>query len=91
MRHLGGADYDGGQFPIVFSATEKSQTFRIDILDDNFVENNELFQLSLSAEGLLAVGNLNMATVNITDDEGMLPQYVQCSQVSYRCDCTIHQ
>lgn len=67
---LGGSDYNGGQFPVQFSATQQAQTLRIGIIDNNIVENNELFRLRLTAEGLLAVGSRAMATVNITDDEG---------------------
>ena len=55
-----------------FSATQQTQTLRIEIIDDNIVESNELFQLRLTSEGLLAVGSRAMATVNITDDEGLL-------------------
>jgi len=44
----------------------------IGITDNNVVENNEFFQLRLTAAGLLAVGDRDVAIVNITDDEGML-------------------
>ena len=54
------------------------QTFTMRIIDDNIVENNELFQLRLTAEGLLAVGDINMATVNITDDESNITLDVTC-------------
>lgn len=74
---LDGSDYVGGQFPVRFSATQQMQTFTIRIIDNDIVENNELFRLTLTAEGLLAVGRLGMATVNITDDEGMLVHYVE--------------
>lgn len=69
---LDGSDYVGGEFPIQFSARQQIQTFTIGITDDNIIENNELFQLTLTAEGLLAVGDIGMATVNITDDEGKI-------------------
>ena len=75
---LDGSDYEGGEFSIQFSATQQMQTFTMRIIDDNIVENNELFQLRLTAEGLLAVGDINMATVNITDDESNITLDVTC-------------
>lgn len=59
-----------------FSATQQTQRLRIRIINNNIVENNELFELRLTAAGLLAVGDREVATVNITDDEGMLHCYV---------------
>lgn len=54
------------------------QTFTIMITDDNILENREFFQLRLTAEGLLAVGDRNMATVNIIDNESNITVDVTC-------------
>ena len=70
MPLLDGSDYLGGQYLVQFSASEVAKTLMIGIIDNNIVEDNEMFQLTLTAEGQLAVGNRDMATVLITDNEG---------------------
>ena len=70
MPLLDGSDYLGGQYLVQFSASEVTKTLMIEIINNNIVEDNEMFQLILTAEGQLAVGNRDVATVVITDDEG---------------------
>ena len=76
-----GGDYVGGQYLVQFSASEETKTLMIGIIDNNIVESTEMFQLRLTADGQLAVGNRDMATVVITDNEGMVSH--QCCMKCY--------
>ena len=66
MPLLDGSDYLGGQYLVQFSASEVTKTLMIEIINNNIVEDNEMFQLILTTEGQLAVGNRDVATVVIT-------------------------
>ena len=80
MPLLDGSDYLGRQYLVQFSASEVAKTLMIEMIDNNIVEDNEMFQLTLTAEGQLAVGNRDMATVVITDNEGTVSNryYIKC-------------
>ena len=68
----GGVDYDSGPFDITFPAGETLAVFNVSINDDNIVEDNENFTLSLDPPSLpngVTVINPNQTTVNIIDDD----------------------
>ena len=70
----GGVDYDSGTYPILISAGQTTASLNIAINDDNILEDNEEFKLSIresSLTGRVMVGNPDEATVIIVDNDGM--------------------
>ena len=68
----GGVDYDSGPSDITFPAGETLAVFNVSINDDNIVEDNESFTLSIDLSSLpngVTVINPNQTTVNIMDDD----------------------
>jgi len=53
----------------MFSATQIRQTFAVGIIDDSLAEMTEMFQLRLTPSGMITVGNIDTATITITDNE----------------------
>ena len=68
----------GSQFSVNIPASTTSQLFSVNILDDNILENTEMFRLTITQTNstILTTGNRPTAVVTITDDEG---QYVACT------------
>ena len=66
----GGVDYDSGPFDITFPAGETLAVFNVPINDDNIVEENENFTLSINSSSLLYGVDLIQTTVTIFDDDG---------------------
>jgi len=69
----GGVDYDSGIYTVTFLAGETSVPFDIPINDDDLVEGNEDFDLTIIRNTLpdgVTRGNPGSATVTIVDDEG---------------------
>ena len=69
-----------------FAAGASSATIQVPIVDDNQIEGNEDFRASLSVpagiEGItVSVGDKDMATVTIVDDEEEI--FVQFDPVNY--------
>ena len=70
----GGVDYDSGTFSIMISAGQTTASLNIGINDDNILEDNEQFKLSIresSLTGRVMVGNPDETTVIIVDNDGM--------------------
>ena len=68
----GGVDYDSGPFDITFPAGETLAVFNVTINDDNIVEGNENFTLSIDPSSLpngVTVVNPVQTTVTIVDDD----------------------
>lgn len=69
-------DYDvpgtDSQFTIDVPAGRTSQLFSVDIIDDNLLESNEMFRLTIIGTNLTAVttGSRSTTTVTIADNEG---------------------
>jgi len=66
------ADYTGvTDFPVVFNAGEDTKEIQIAIADDNVVENDEIFKLSLKCEESPCTKVVpNQAVVVIKSDDG---------------------
>jgi hypothetical protein len=66
----GSADYTPRSGTLSFASGETSKTFTVTILDDNLVEDNEFFNLVLTAPtGGASLGNLGNAVVTIIDND----------------------
>ena len=68
----GGVDYDSGPFDITFPAGETLAIFNVSINNDNIVEGNENFTLSINSSSLphdVTVVNPVQTTVTIVDDD----------------------
>ena len=68
----GGVDYDSGPFDITFPAGETLAIFNVSIIDDNIMEGNENFTLSINSSSLpngVAIGDPGHTTVIIIDDD----------------------
>ena len=73
-----GDDYGRKNKTLTFAAGETSKTVNIVSKEDDLVEGNETFTLTLSASGADAVPaqiSDGVATVTITDDDVVLPSY----------------
>ena len=70
---IGGVDYVSGPYSVVITAGQTIASLNIAINDDNVLEDNEEFKVSirrLSPTGRVMLGNLDVTTVNIVDDDG---------------------
>ena len=69
----GGVDYYSGPYSGIIPAEEKVGFFSVSINDDNILEGNERFNLTINSSSLpdrVIVTNLNQATMIIEDDDG---------------------
>ena len=67
-----GTDFGSGPFDIIFSAGETSVMFNASIIQDNTLESDESFTLSIDPSSLpngVTVANPNQTTVIIIDSE----------------------
>ncbi len=79
-----GDDYGRKNKTLTFAAGETSKTVNIVSKEDDIVEGNETFTLTLSASGADAVPaqvSDGVATVTITDDDVVLPSYYSIGDV----------
>ena len=68
-------DYGSGPYTVTFPAGETSASFDIPINDDDILEVNEDFMLTIDPSSLPTggtVGNPGQATVTIVDDDRKL-------------------
>ena len=69
----GGDDYTAGPYDVTFAAGETSVSFDVPIIDDNILEEDEMFTLIIVPTSLPAdvtrQGNVR-TTVTIVDNEG---------------------
>ena len=72
LRVVHGEDYSSGPYYITLAAGVTHFPFNISILDDEILEEDENFMLSIDPSSLpcsVATGNYNQATVTILEDE----------------------
>ena len=71
---IGGCkDYESGPYNVTIPAKATTAQFDVTINDDNILEGNEIFNLTIMASSLpsrINIGNLTRATVTIVDDDG---------------------
>ena len=68
-----GIDYNSGPYPVTIHAGETDVYFDFMINDDDILEGNETFNLTINGTSLptqVIVGNPDQATVTIVDDDG---------------------
>ena len=72
--YTAGVDYNvtASVFNLIISAGETSSSFNIDIVDDDILENNETFYITirLLPSCLLLALNISASTLTIVDDDG---------------------
>ena len=69
------ADYHSGPYDIKFPVGVTHVPLNVTIVNDNILENNETFNLTINSSSLpgnVRVGDPGQATVIIRDDDGML-------------------
>ena len=57
---------------VIFFANSKTASFNVSIKEDNMIEDNESFRISIICDSLpynITVGNCNTATINIVDSK----------------------
>ena len=67
-----GVDYVSGPYTVKFSARMTEVLFNVTIMDDNILESNETFQLSITSSSLpnrVTVNNLSVVNVTIVDND----------------------
>ena len=77
----GGIDYEYGPFDITFPAGETLAVFNVSINDDNIVEGNENFTLSINTSSLpneVTIGNPVHTVVTIMDDDSKGSHITAC-------------
>ena len=65
-------DYDSGPYTVTFPAGKTTVIFNIPINDDNILEGNENFILTINTSSLsdgVTRGDLDQATVTIVDND----------------------
>ena len=68
----GGVDYNSGPYTVRFDARITRTSFNISINDDNIMEGNELFNLSINTQSLsngVTVGDPGQTTVTILPND----------------------
>ena len=68
-------DYISGPYHITFSAGILQESFSISIIDDNILEEAEIFQLSINVSALpinVTSGSIDQAVVTILDNDSKL-------------------
>ena len=67
-----GADYEAVTTTLTFNASTITQVVTIPILDDQTVENNEFFGVTLTTFDTAVTLNLQTTSVTIRDNDGKL-------------------
>ena len=71
----GGVDYDSGPYTVTFPARVTSVPFKVSLNDDDILEGNENFMLTINQSSLpssVAISNPSMTTVTIVDNDRKL-------------------
>jgi len=72
---IGGVDYDSGPYTVTFTAGQTSASFDIPINDNNILETNEDFTITINSSSLpngVTRDIPGTATVTIMDDDGIV-------------------
>lgn len=73
----GGQDYNSGQYNVTFSVGVPSVSFAIPFIDDQILEQDELFTVEISLLPVnVIVGDIPQATVTIVNDDSKYPMYI---------------
>ena len=67
-----GADYEAVTTTLTFNVSTPTQVVTIPIIDDQIVENNEFFGVTLTTFDTAVTLNLQTASVTIRDNDGKL-------------------
>jgi len=70
--YVGNSDYNSGPYNFIIASGLTSITFNVPIIDDNILEGNEIFHLTIDPSSLpedVSVGSPVLATVTIVDDD----------------------
>ena len=70
-----GIDYDSGPYAVTFPALVTSVPFKVSLNDDDILEENETFILTINQSSLpsgVTVSNPSVTTVNIVDNDRKL-------------------
>ena len=74
LYYIGGNDYTSGPFTVTFNAEITRASFSVSIIDDNVLEGNETFDLTIDPSSLannkITVGDPGQVTVTIVDNDG---------------------
>ena len=73
INYFTGVDYDSGPYNVLFHAEETSVIFNVSINDDDLLEDEETFNLTITSSSLprgIFINNPAQVTVTIMDDEG---------------------
>ena len=68
-------DYNSGPYPVTITAGSDHESFNISVEDDNMVEGNETFILTIDMSSLpneFVLGPVSQATVTIRDEDSKL-------------------
>ena len=68
----GGVDYDSGPYVVQFDVGVTRVSFNVSLNDDNIMEGNELFNLSINTQSLsssVTVGDYGQTTVTILPND----------------------
>ena len=95
-------DYDSGPYTITFTAGTIYASFYILLIDDNVLENNESFMLTINSSSLpsnVTVGDPGQVTMTIEDNDGkkfdicllILQVASNSDEMICSCDQTIFQ
>ena len=71
----GGVDYDSGPYTVTFPARVTSVPFKVSLYDDDILEENENFMLTINQSSLpsgVTIGNPSITTVTIVDNDRKL-------------------
>ena len=71
----GGVDYDSGPYAVTFPALVTSVPFKVSLNDDDILEENETFILTINQSSLpsgVTVSNPSITTVSIVDNDRKL-------------------
>ena len=69
IDHISDNDYNTGPYSVTFPAGRIRTSLTVTISDDNVVEVNENFILTIDQSSLPNIGDLSQATVTILDDD----------------------
>ena len=79
-------DYDSGPYSITFPAGTTSVPFNISIIDDNILEDDENFILTVDLSSLpsnITANDPYQATVTIVDKDGKFTIMAKCLDIMY--------
>ncbi|XP_065892782.1 extracellular matrix organizing protein FRAS1-like [Dysidea avara] len=77
---IGGDDYNSGPYMVTFTAGQTSVSFNVGIINDNTLEANEDFTLTIDSSSILnnfRVGDPGSATVTIVNDDAITVTFSQ--------------